>query len=77
MLRAPYGLFPDSYAVAGANLAVLAVRTGVKEHQFCRFSRQQSSLFLEAGHTSWLAAEDNAQSSRVEFSPYDFGQAKR
>ena len=55
----------------------LGVRAGLKEHQFCRFSGQQSSVSLEAGHTPWLAAENNAQSSRVEFSPYDFGQAKR
>ena len=32
--------------------AFQAVRTGVKEHHFCRFRCQQSSLFLEAGHTS-------------------------
>ena len=53
------------------------VRAGLNERQFCRFSGQQSSLFLEAGHTSTLAVEDNAQSRTVGFSPYDFGQAKR
>ena len=41
------------------------VRVGLKDHQFCRFSGQQSPLFLGAGHSSTLAAEDNAQSVSV------------
>jgi hypothetical protein len=48
------------------------VRGDEKEHQFCRFDGQQGLFFLKAGRKSTLAAEDNAQSGRLDFFPCKF-----